>query len=254
MRLPRRLRHGEEATLVEHLGELRARLIISLGALAVAFAVAYAFHGHLLNWLNRPLPDRFQKPATFSPIEPFTTSVWVSLYAALLLALPVIFWQLWAFLAPAFEEHRERSMALLVAFATVLGLGGVAFGYWVILPPAIHFLTNYDSSHYTILIRARDYYRFATFVLLGVATAFEVPVFVLALVRLRILTAAKLRSTWRFGVFVMTVIGVLLPGVDPVSTILSVIPLVGLYVLSIGLATFLEPRWRSETGSEPLPE
>jgi sec-independent protein translocase protein TatC len=229
---------------VEHLGELRARLIISLGALAVAFAVAYAFHGHLLNWLNRPLPDRFQKPATFSPIEPFTTSVWVSLYAALLLALPVIFWQLWAFLAPAFEEHRERSMALLVAFATVLGLGGVAFGYWVILPPAIHFLTNYDSSHYTILIRARDYYRFATFVLLGVATAFEVPVFVLALVRLRILTAAKLRSTWRFGVFVMTVIGVLLPGVDPVSTILSVIPLVGLYVLSIGLATFLEPRWR----------
>jgi sec-independent protein translocase protein TatC len=239
---------------VEHLGELRTRLIISLGALAVAFAVAYAFHGHLLNWLNRPLPDRFQKPATFSPIEPFTTSVWVSLYAALLLALPVIFWQLWAFLAPAFEEHRERSMALLVAFATVLGLGGVAFGYWVILPPAIHFLTNYDSSHYTILIRARDYYRFATFVLLGVATAFEVPVFVLALVRLRILTAAKLRSTWRFGVFVMTVIGVLLPGVDPVSTILSVIPLVGLYVLSIGLATFLEPRWRSKTGSEPLPE
>ena len=239
---------------MEHLGELRARLIISLGALAVAFAVAYAFHGHLLNWLNRPLPDRFQKPATFSPIEPFTTSVWVSLYAALLLALPVIFWQLWAFLAPAFEEHRERSMALLVAFATVLGLGGVAFGYWVILPPAIHFLTNYDSSHYTILIRARDYYRFATFVLLGVATAFEVPVFVLALVRLRILTAAKLRSTWRFGVFVMTVIGVLLPGVDPVSTILSVIPLVGLYVLSIGLATFLEPRWRSEAGSEPLPE
>ena len=239
---------------MEHLGELRARLIISLGALAVAFAVAYAFHGHLLNWLNRPLPDRFQKPATFSQIEPFTTSVWVSLYAALLLALPVIFWQLWAFLAPAFEEHRERSMALLVAFATVLGLGGVAFGYWVILPPAIHFLTNYDSSHYTILIRARDYYRFATFVLLGVATAFEVPVFVLALVRLRILTAAKLRSTWRFGVFVMTVIGVLLPGVDPVSTILSVIPLVGLYVLSIGLATFLEPRWRSKTGSEPLPE
>jgi sec-independent protein translocase protein TatC len=252
--IPRRLRHGEEATLVEHLGELRARLIISLGALAIAFAVAYAFHGHLLDWLNRPLPDQYKKPATFSPIEPFTTSIWVSLYAALLLALPVIFWQLWAFLAPAFEEHRQRSMVLLVSLATVLGLGGVAFAYWVILPPAIHFLTNYDSPHYTILIRARDYYKFATFVLLGVATAFEVPVFVLALVRLRILTAAKLRSTWRFGIFVMTVIGVVLPGVDPVSTILSVIPLVALYLLSIGLATFLEPRWRSETGTEPITE
>ena len=251
---PRRLRHGEEATLVEHLGELRARLIVALLALAAAFIVTYTFHGRLLNWLNRPLPQHFRKPVTFSPIEPFTTSIWVSLWAALLLALPILFWQLWAFLAPAFEEHRQRSVFVLVAFATALGLGGVAFGYFVVLPPAIHFLTNYDSSHFTILIRARDYYRFASFVLLGVALAFEVPVFVLALVRLRILTATKLRQTWRMGVFVMTVIGVLLPGVDPVSTILSVIPLVGLYLLSIGLATFFEPRWRSERGPAPVPE
>jgi sec-independent protein translocase protein TatC len=244
--LPRRLRHGEEATLVEHLGELRARLFIALSALAVGFIVAYAFHGRLLDWLNRPLPDNLDKPTTFSPIEPFATSIVVSLWAGLLLALPVVFWQLWSFLAPAFEEGRQRSMVVLVAFATVLGLGGVLFGYYVILPPAIHFLTNYDSSHYTILIRARDYYRFVSFVLLGVAFAFEVPVFVLALVRLRILSAAQLRHTWRVGIFVMVVIGVLLPGVDPVSTILSVIPLVLLYVLAIGLATFLEPRWRGQ--------
>ena len=230
---------------MEHLGELRTRLIVCLLALAVGFAVAYVFHGHLLDWLNRPLPHRLKKPVTFSPIEPFSTSIFVSLWAGFLLALPIVFWQVWAFLAPAFEEYRQRSMALLVAFATLLGVGGVAFGYFVILSPAIHFLTNFDSPHYTILIRARDYYRFAGFVLLGVALAFEVPVFVLALVRLRILSAARLRSTWRFGVFVMTVIGVLLPGVDPVTTLLSVIPLVVLYVLSIGLASFLEPRWRS---------
>jgi sec-independent protein translocase protein TatC len=242
--LPRRLRHGEEATVVEHLGELRTRLFVSLAALAIAFAVTYGFHDRILDWLNRPLPDKFEKPVTFSPIEPFATSILVSLWAALLLALPIIFWQLWAFLAPAFEEHRQRSMALLVAFATVLGVGGVAFGYFVILPPAIHFLTNYDSAQYHILIRARDYYRFVSFVLLGVALAFEVPVFVLALARLRILTAAQLRGSWRLGIFVMTVIGVILPGVDPVTTILSVIPLVILYVLSIGLVTFLEPRWR----------
>lgn len=241
---PRRLRHGEEATLVEHLGELRTRLIISLIALAAGFGVAYGFHGRLLHWLNRPLPDNLDKPVTFSPIEPFATSIMVSLWAGLLLALPIVLWQLWAFLAPALEERRQRSMLVPVAFATVLGLGGVLFGYFVILNPAIHFLTNYDSSYYNIQIRARDYYRFVSFVLLGVAVAFEVPVFVLALVRLRILNAAQLRHTWRVGVFVMTVIGVILPGVDPVSTLLSVIPLVVLYVLSIGLATFLEPRWR----------
>ena len=242
--LPRRLRHGEEATLVEHLGELRARLIVSIVALGTGFAVAYAFHGRLLHWLNRPLPGNLQKPVTFSPIEPFATSIMVSLWAGLLLALPIVLWQLWAFLAPAFEEGRQRSMVVLVTFATVLALGGVLFGYYVILPPAIHFLTNYDSAYFTIQLRARDYYRFVGFVLLGVALAFEVPVFVLALVRLRILSAAQLRHTWRVGIFVMVVIGVLLPGVDPVSTLLSVIPLVTLYVLAIGLATFLEPRWR----------
>src|SRR6478672_6509388 len=251
---PRRLRRGEEATLVEHLDELRTRLIIALGALAAAFVVTYIFHGHLLTWLNEPLPDDLKKPATFSPVEPFTTSIWVSLWAAFLIALPIVFWQLWAFLAPAIEEPRQRSMAVLVFFASALGLGGVAFGYFVILPPALHFLTNYDSEHYDILIRARDYYRFVSFVLLGVALAFEVPVFVLALVRLRILTAAKLRSTWRIGVFAMTVVGVLLPGVDPVSTILSVMSLVSLYVLSIGLASFLEPRWRSDASAAPLAE
>jgi sec-independent protein translocase protein TatC len=243
--LPRRLRHGEEATLVEHLGELRARLIVTIGALVVGFAVAYAFHNRILDWLNQPLPPHLRKPVTFSPIEPFATTIMVSLWAGFLLALPVVLWQLWAFLAPAIEEHRQRSIAIAVGFATVLALGGVAFGYFVILSPAIHFLTSYDDTQYTILIRARDYYRFVSFVLLGVALAFEVPVFVLALVRLRILSAAQLRHTWRFGIFVMTVIGVLLPGVDPVSTILSVIPLVALYVLSIALATFLEPRWRA---------
>src|SRR5919199_399300 len=251
-RLPRRLRHGEVATLVEHLGELRARLIISLVSLAVAFGIAYGFHGRLLEWLNRPLPHHLRKPVTFSPIEPFTTSVWVSLYAGLLLALPIVLWQLWSFLAPAFEEHRQRTMATAVGFATVLALAGVAFAYWVVLPPAIHFLTNYDSSHFTIQLRARDYYRFVAFVMLGVALAFEVPVFVLALVRLRILTARQLRRTWRVGVFAMTALGVALPGVDPVSTTLSVVPLVGLYGLAIGLATFLEPRWQAEPGAAPV--
>ena len=126
--LPRRLRHGEEATLVEHLGELRARLFVTIGALVVGFAVAYAFHGRILTWLNEPLPANLRKPVTFSPIEPFATSIMVSLWAGLLLALPVVLWQLWAFLAPAIEEHRQRSIAVAVGFATVLAAAGVAFG------------------------------------------------------------------------------------------------------------------------------
>jgi sec-independent protein translocase protein TatC len=250
--LPRRLRHGEEATLVEHLEELRARVFVVLIAFGLAFVVTYTFHGTLLEWLNQPLPARLRKPVTFSPLEPFSTSIWVSLWAAFLVTLPIFFWQTWAFFAPALEERHQRSIGVLVAFSAALALAGVAFGYWVVLPAAIHFLTNYDSSHFTILIRARDYYRFAAIVLLAVSIAFEVPVFVLGLVRLRILSAARLRRSWRMGVFVMVLIGVALPGVDPVSTILSTLPLVALYVLSIALASVLEPRWRRTWEDEAL--
>jgi sec-independent protein translocase protein TatC len=249
-KLPRRLQHGEEATLVEHLGELRARLVIVLATLTVTFVVVYAFHGHLLEWLNRPLPADKRTPATFGVLEPFTTSIMVSFYAAVVLSLPVLFWQVWSFLAPAFEERHQRSMSLLVGFATLLALGGLAFGYWVILPAAVHFLTGYDSSHFNILIRAKDYYSFVSMLMLAVALAFEVPVFVLGLVRFRIVSAARLRRGWRMGVFAMTVLGVVLPGVDPVSTTLSVVVLVVLYGLSIGLASFFEPRWRGTQARE----
>src|SRR6266550_1334938 len=97
-RLPRRLGHGEEATLVEHLEELRRRLFVMIGVLAVATIVAFAFHTHILDWLNHPLPAGRRKVYAFGVAEPFTVSVTVSVYAGFVLSLPVILWQLWAFL------------------------------------------------------------------------------------------------------------------------------------------------------------
>ena len=105
MRLPRRLRHGEEATLVEHLDELRSRLLISLAAVAVASAVAFAFHERLVRWLTEPLPDERERLLTLGVAEPFTTSLKIAVVAGVGLALPVLLWQLWSFLAPAMEEH-----------------------------------------------------------------------------------------------------------------------------------------------------
>jgi sec-independent protein translocase protein TatC len=241
---PRRLRHGEEATLVEHLGELRARIFISLLALLVAFSVTYAFRGHILDWLNSPLPKHLRKPVTFGVAEPFLTSVWVSLWVGFLVALPIIIWQIWAFLAPAFHERHQRGMVWLVFFAALLAAGGVAFGYFVALPAAVHYLTNFDKSHYDILIRAKDYYSFCMQVLLAVGLVFELPVFVLGLVQLRILSAARLRRQWRGGLAICAVIAVALPGVDPVTTTLEMIPLMALYGVSVGVATLLERRHR----------
>src|SRR5690348_15794405 len=132
-RLPRRLAHGEEATLVEHLGELRARLVICLIAITVAFIVAYAFHAHLIHWLENALPPNHRKLITLSPAEPFLTSMWISLYAGFLLALPVLIYEVWAFFAPAFEERTQRVVVGLTAFAAFLAAGGVLFGYFVAL-------------------------------------------------------------------------------------------------------------------------
>ncbi len=251
MRLPRRLGHGEHAELVDHLDELRSRLIVSLVALSAAFAVAYAFHGRLLEWLNRSLPVEHRRPVTFGVAEPFVTSLKVSLVAAFALALPVVLWQFWSFIAPTFRQHAQRSVALFVLFATTLFAGGVAFGDQIALPAALKFLTSYDDSHYTILIRAQDFYSFAITVLVAVGLVFELPVFILALVRFGVLSAAKLRRNRRIGFVAMAALAVALPGVDPVTTAMEMIPLVVLYEGSIWLAVVFERRWR--TAPSPIP-
>ena len=253
-RLPRRLRHGEEATLVEHLDELRTRIFVSLGALVLGFVVAFVFHHTLLDWLNAPLPPERQKPVTLGVAEPFLTAVEVSLLAGLGLALPVILWQLWSFLAPAVEEHAERTVLVFVLFATGLLVAGVAFGYWVVLPKAIGFLTNFDESQFDIQLRAREYYGFVMTVLFAVGLVFQLPIFMLALVRLGVVSTDTLRSNRRIGYFIVAVVAVLLPGIDPVTTILQAVPLITLYEASIWLAVLVErraPRPEPASATEP---
>ena len=249
MKLPRRLRHGEEASLVEHLDELRTRLIVSLVALAGGFIVAFIFHTHLLDWLNQALPADNRKPVTLGVTEPFVTSIKISLYAGFALALPIILYQVWSFFAPAFEEHAQRIVAGFVALATGLFAGGLAFAYWVVLPPAVHFLTNYDNEQYQIEVRASYYYSFASLLLVGIALIFELPIFILALVRLGVLTTAQLRRNRRIGYVIMIVIAILLPTVDPVSLFFEAVPMLILFELSIWLSVLMERRWRrAETG------
>jgi sec-independent protein translocase protein TatC len=240
----RRLGHGEQATLVEHLGELRGRLFVCLGAICVGLIVAYIFHSRLVHWLELPLPPEHRKLVTFSVAEPFMTSFMVSLYAGLLVAMPICIYELWAFFAPALDDSAQRSIVGLTLFATVLGIGGLLFGYFVALPAALKFLTNYDSHLYTIQIRARDYISFATMVLIAVTVVFEVPVVILGLVRVRVLSYDKLKRNRRIGYVLMAALAVALPGVDPVTTTIEMIPLMILFEGSIWLAYLSERRAR----------
>ena len=240
--LPRRLDHGEEATLVEHLDELRSRLIVAIVAIVPLFALTFAFHEQIMEWLIGPLPDD-KKLVTLGVTEPFTTSVKVSMIAALALALPVVLWQAWAFFAPAVQPHFERVILVLVVFATALFVIGVAFMYTIVLPRALDFLTSYDANIYDIQIRASYYYTFAAMTLLAGGLAFLMPIFILGLVRLRVLTSGRLRANRRVAYVALLMFAILLPTVDPVSLAFETIPLLILFEMSIWLSVFMERRW-----------
>jgi sec-independent protein translocase protein TatC len=250
--LPRRLGHEEEASLVEHLTELRHRLFICLGSIVPAFALAYVFHDELIERLKDLLPPGTPL-VTFGVTEPFITSLKVSFYAAIALVLPIILWQVWAFLAPAVTEDTQRILGAFVVLSTVLFATGLAFCYVVVLPKALTFLVDYDSNLYTTQIRASYYLSFVALTLLAFGIAFQMPIFVLALVRIGVLTSGRLRRNRRIGYVLMLVFAILLPTVDPVSLALEVAPLLVLYEVSIWLSVFMERRWeRSAAEFEAL--
>lgn len=241
-RLPRRLEHGEEATLVEHLEELRQRLFVCIGTVVLAWIAAFIVHKRVIHLLASQLPSEHRKLTTLAIGEPFITSLWVSLYLGVVLALPVLLWQAWAYFIPAFDRSHERMLKAFVVLATLLMVCGLVFGYYVALPAAAHFLTNFDESLYNVQIQARPYISFATLVLVAMAVVFELPLFVVGLTRLGVLTTRQLRRNRRIGYFAVACIGVALPGIDPVTTFFETIPLAVLYEGSIWLSVLLDRR------------
>lgn len=243
MRLPRRLGHGQEVDLVGHLDELRARIFVAGGAILVTTIVAFTFHRRVIALLVAQLPRNHRQLLTLGVAEPFTTSLKVSLALGVALALPIVLWQLWSFLAPALNPKTQQGIAGFTIFAAALMAGGITFGYKVALPAALHFLTNYDNAVYNVQIRAADFISFAVLVLAACGAVFELPIVVLGLVRVRALSSVKLRRNRKIGYMIVACIGVALPGVDPVTTVMETIPLAVLFESSIWLSVAFEKRW-----------
>lgn len=245
--------HDDQLTLVDHLDELRSRLMIAIAAFVVAFAFCAWQSQRILEIVNRPLPDEFDKPITFGVTEPFTTTITNSAYAAILLALPVILYQLYAFVLPAFSPSEKRVAKPLMLMVPFLFVAGVAFCYFVVLPPATDFLLSFNASEFNTQVRARDYYSFAALTMIAMGLGFQVPVFILALVRMNIVTVGQLRRNRRYAVLAIAVLAALLPTIDPVTMLLEMVPLLILYELSIVFAaTFGRPA--SETSGVAAPE
>ena len=166
----------------------------------------------------------------------------IAAYFALLFSLPVLLYQAYAFVLPAFSP-RERRMALpMMLMVPVLFLVGVAFGYYLVLPPAISFLQNFNDTNFDVLIQAKDYYRFSMLALLSTGLVFQLPVGLLVLNAVGIVNARQLRASWRYAIVAIAVAAAVLPGVDPVTTVILMVPLLGLYLLSILLLTIADRR------------
>jgi sec-independent protein translocase protein TatC len=305
--LRRPVSHEDRLSLIEHLDELRSRLIISAIALVVAFSICFAFNGQLLDIVNHPLERETQKnvnkgrgplgqikkvedgvkvvsaqldttlaalsrdpglsrrtrallakervavrhnvaqlpkitgnrPVTLGIGEPFTNTVIVSLYFAVLLAMPFLLWQAYAFILPAFRpEERQIALPLLVMIP-FLFIAGVAFGYFFVLPAAVRFLQNFNADNFNILIQGRDYYRFAALTLLAMGIVFQVPVGILAVTRTGLVSIQTLRKNRRYAFVICFAVATPLPGTDPVSMIVESLMLYVLYEVGILLSALL---------------
>jgi Tat protein translocase TatC len=237
----RPISHEDRLSVVDHLDELRGRLMIC----ALAFVVAWAFTGwqnHLvLEIVNAPLPTDARghqiQPITLGPAEAFYSTLTNAAYFALLIALPVILYQLYAFVLPAFSPSERRVATPLLLMVPVLFVIGVVFCYFVVLTPALDFLLNFNADEFNTQVRARDYYSFVTLLMLAMGLGFQIPVGVLAACKLGVTSAAKLRGSRRYAIVGIVILASLLPTLDPLTLILEAIPLYALFELSIVLAS-----------------
>lgn len=246
--------HEDRLTLVEHLDELRARLIVCIAVLLVALGLCLWQNNLLLEIAAGPLPDQHQKLTTFGITEPFTTTLTVSVYGALILSLPIILWQLYAYVLPAFSRAERRVVMPILLLFPLLFVAGLAFAYFVVMPAAVSFLLNFNDSQFNVQVRARDYYSFFAMTELAGALVFQLPLAILAVTRLGIVSVEQLRRNRRYAYLAIAVVAAALPGIDPVSMLIEMVPLLVLYELSILLArAFGRP---GETGRmiEPSPQ
>jgi len=198
-------------------------------------------------------PPVQEKPITIGVGEPFMTTLTVAAYFALLFALPVLIYQLYAFVIPALNP-RERQVALpAMVAAPVLFLIGAAFAYFVVLPPAVHFLQGYNSEQFNILVQAKSYYAFEILTMLGIGVAFQLPLGLLALQRIGAIDSRTLTRNWRYALVLIAVVAAAMPGSDPVTTGLEALPLVALLLASIVMLKIADHRAARRAAAEAVP-
>src|SRR5436190_7820481 len=253
----RAAKFDEQMTLVEHLDELRNRIIVSAAVLVVACGLCFWQNHLLLDIANKPLPNDLHghpiKPITFGVAEPFMSTLKISIYAGILIALPVILYQLYAFLLPALKPTEKRVIVPFLVLVPFLFIAGVAFSYFVVVPAAAKFLLNFNQTEFNVQVRASEYYGFFITTLMATGLVFQIPMGVIAVTRLGIVTPKQLSHNRRYAYLILIIIAMLLPGTDPVTMLIEAAPLLLLFELSLILARLMGTPGEASSGAEPEP-
>jgi sec-independent protein translocase protein TatC len=237
-------------TILEHLGELRTRLMICAGVMVVATAVSFYFAKDVMDFLLEPARDAQPgfKPIQTEPLEFVASYFKISLLMALAISMPVLVFQLIAFVAPGLTPQERRWIFPVVIGSGLSFVGGLAFGFFVALPPAIDFLMNFGEDVADPTLRIGPYIDFVLRMLLISGVTFQLPLLLAGLAKLRIVQAGWLLRQWRYvvvGAFVLSAI--VTPTIDPITQTLIAAPIIVLYAVGTGLAFLVQPR-----GDQPV--
>ena len=243
LRLPTRPRDEARMTLIEHLDELRSRIIKVGIAFFAAAIVAWFFRKQIFEALLRPAGDALDGRLNFTSVtEALFSDVKLALYVAFLLTIPILLYQAWAFVAPAVGEMGRAFTYILISLASSLFLAGVAFGYFVVLPIGTSFLLSWDPERYEAIITSGNYLSFVTRFLLAFGIVFEFPAATYVGAKLELVDAPLLKRYRRHAIVINTLLAAALtPGQDPFSMVLMAVPMVVMYELSILIARYVNP-------------
>ncbi len=230
-------------TFLEHLDELRRRILYTIIAVGVTFTAAWVFRVAIFSYLERPIRGVVEHLTVLKPTDPFTIYLKVSFTAAIFLAIPFILFQVWLFVAPGLYRKEKRYVLPFLFASTVLFVLGGSFAYYIVLPPALNFLLNEFGKEFQPMITAMDYFDFELLIILGMGAVFQLPVLVAFLSIFGLITPRFLWKNFRYAFLIITIIAaVVSPTTDPFNLFLWSGPMVILYVVSIGVAWVFKKR------------
>jgi sec-independent protein translocase protein TatC len=246
----------EKMPFTQHLEELRKRLIVSASAIGVGFLVCYAFADKIFKILCKPwleaLPEgQSIKLIATAPHETFFTYMKVAFIAGTMLAVPVILYELWRFIAPGLYEKERHAIFPVVIFSSLFFLGGALFGYFCVFPYGFAFFASFATEYITPMITTREFLSFTTRMLFGFGLVFELPIFAFFLAKLGLITAPLMRRIRKMAIVVIFIIAAAItPGPDVFSQLMMAGPLLILYEASVWIVHFVGKKAKTEEATE----